>query len=122
MDPATIAATVMSVLAPYAIKGAKALNIKIVAHSHSQPENLFMEMPKIIQPVLNNLWNRYLMWVYSKAESIIYPSEMARGLLQKLNKKDQPSTVISNGINLNHFKKMESINSNQKKIMKNLLS
>ena len=29
-----------------AIKAARALNIKIVAHSHSQPENLFMDMPK----------------------------------------------------------------------------
>ncbi len=28
-----------------AIRAAKALGIKIVAHSHSQPENLFMDMP-----------------------------------------------------------------------------
>jgi glycosyltransferase involved in cell wall biosynthesis len=90
-----------------AIKAARALDIKIVAHSHSQPENLFMEMPNIIRPTLNNLWNRYLAWTYNKAESLIYPSEMARSLLDKLSKKDQPSTVISNGINLNHFKPME---------------
>ncbi|MDR3519639.1 MAG: glycosyltransferase [Candidatus Pacebacteria bacterium] len=90
-----------------AIKAARALGIKIVAHSHSQPENLFADMPKFIQPTLNNLWNKYLMWVYSKAESIIYPSEMAKELLHKLNKKDQPYTVISNGINLKHFQKME---------------
>ena len=89
-----------------AIKAARALNIKIVAHSHSQPENLFAETPKFIQPTLNNLWNKYLMWVYSKAELIIYPSEMARELLHKLNKKDQPSFVISNGINLKHFQPM----------------
>ena len=86
-----------------AILAAKALNIKIVAHSHSQPENLFMDMPKLIQPTLNNLWNRYLMWVYGKAESLIYPSELARSLLDKLNKKNQPSTVVSNGINLKEF-------------------
>src|ERR1035437_3497948 len=90
-----------------AIKAAHALNIKIVAHSHSQPENLFMEMPNIIRPTLNNLWNRYLAWTYSKAESLIYPSEMARSLLDKLSKKNQPSTVISNGINLDHFQPME---------------
>lgn len=29
-----------------AIRAAKSLNIKIVAHSHSQPENLFMDMPE----------------------------------------------------------------------------
>jgi glycosyltransferase involved in cell wall biosynthesis len=89
-----------------AIKAARALGIKIVAHSHSQPENLFMEMPKIIQPTLNNLWNRYLVWTYDKAESLIYPSELAHNLLNKLSKKNQPSTVISNGINLNHFQPM----------------
>jgi glycosyltransferase involved in cell wall biosynthesis len=87
-----------------AIKAARALNIKIVAHSHSQPENLFMDMPKIIRPLLDNLWNRYLSWLYGKAESLIYPSEMARSLLEKLNDNNQPSVVISNGINLKEFR------------------
>lgn len=87
-----------------AIKAARALGIKIVAHSHSQPENLFMDMPKFIQPTLNNLWNKYLTWIYGKAESLIYPSEMARALLEKLSDKNQPSAVISNGINLSEFK------------------
>jgi glycosyltransferase involved in cell wall biosynthesis len=89
-----------------AIKAARALNIKIVAHSHSQPENLFTDVPKFIQPTLNNLWNKYLAWTYGKAESLIYPSEMARSLLNKLGRKNQPSTVISNGINLEHFHPM----------------
>ena len=61
-----------------AIKAAKSLGIKIVAHSHSQPENLFTDAPKFIQPSLNNLWNKYLSWVYGKAESVIFPSELAR--------------------------------------------
>jgi len=87
-----------------AIKAAKQLNIKIVAHSHSQPENLFMDMPKFIQPTLNNLWNKYLSWTYDKAESLIYPSKMAYTLLDKLSKKDQKSHVISNGINTEEFK------------------
>lgn len=90
-----------------AIKAARALNIKIVAHSHSQPENLFMDMPKIIQPTLNNLWNKYLAWTYDKAESLIYPSELARSLLDKLSKKNQSSFVVSNGINLAEFQPME---------------
>jgi|SRR3989344_50229 len=86
-----------------AVKAAKALNIKIVAHSHSQPENLFMDMPKIIQPILSNLWNKYLTWIYGKSEVLIYPTEMAYSLLQKLNSKNHPSVVISNGINLKEF-------------------
>lgn len=87
-----------------AIKTARILDIKIVAHSHSQPENLFTEMPKIFRPILDNLWNRYLVWVYSKAELLIYPSEMARNLLDKLSNKNQPSKVISNGIDTKEFK------------------
>lgn len=86
-----------------AIRAARSLNIKIVAHSHSQPENLFMDMPKVMRPILHKLWNSYLAWVYGKAESLIYPSEMARGLLHTLSDKNQPSTVISNGINLKEF-------------------
>ena len=78
-----------------AIKAARALNIKIVAHSHSQPENLFMDMPTIIRPTLDNLWNKYLIWLYSKAESLIYPTEMAQSLLKKLDKKNTSSIVIS---------------------------
>jgi glycosyltransferase involved in cell wall biosynthesis len=86
------------------IKAARRLGIKIVAHSHSQPENLFMNMPKIIQPVLSNLWNKYLAWTYNKAEYLIYPTEMARNLLEKLGKEGQKSQVISNGIDIDEFK------------------
>ena len=89
-----------------AIKAAKTLGIKIVAHSHSQPENLFMDTPKIIQPALSNIWNKWLTWVYGKSEILIYPSEMARTLLEKLNNKNHPSVVISNGIDLKEFKPM----------------
>ena len=39
-----------------------------------------------------------------KAEALIYPSEMARGLLEKLGKKNQPSHVFSNGINTREFR------------------
>ncbi|MBI3888509.1 glycosyltransferase [Candidatus Nomurabacteria bacterium] len=86
-----------------AIKAAQALKIPIVAHSHSQPENIFLEAPKWLQPTLGRLWNRYLVWVYSKAQTLIYPSEMAKSLLHNLGKKNQSSMVISNGINLSHF-------------------
>ncbi len=89
-----------------AIKAAKALKIKIVAHSHSQPENLFMEMPKIIRPTLFKIWNSYLVWTYSKTETLIYPSKLASSLLEKYNKKNKKSVVISNGINIVEYKPM----------------
>ncbi|OGI95363.1 hypothetical protein A2917_02240 [Candidatus Nomurabacteria bacterium RIFCSPLOWO2_01_FULL_42_17] len=87
-----------------AILAARSLGIKIVAHSHSQPENIFAEMPGFIRPMLYALWNKYLAWIYNKAEYIIYPSEMARKLLEKLNKKEKKTAVISNGINTAEFK------------------
>mgnify|MGYP001617632393 CR=1 FL=1 len=89
-----------------AMRAARALNIKIVAHSHSQPENLFTNMPKFLQPTLFRLWNKYLMWVYSQALIIIYPSKLAEEILHWLNKKGQPSRVISNGINLAEYHPM----------------
>lgn len=90
-----------------AIKAAKTLGIKIVAHSHSQPENLFMDMPKFLQPILGGLWNRYLAWVYSKAGSIIYPSEMAHELLSNLTRQGQFSAVVSNGIDTEEFRPLD---------------
>lgn len=87
-----------------AIKAAKALNIKIVAHSHSQPENLFMDMPKIIQPTLGKIWNKWLAWVYNKAEIIIYPSKFGHEILHHLTEKDKPFMVVSNGVNIERYK------------------
>lgn len=91
-----------------AIKAAKSLGIKIVAHSHSQPENLFMDIPKILgRQLLDNMWNKYLAWIYSKAESIIYPSQMGYELLNHLTVKDKPSHVISNGVNTEIYRPTE---------------
>ncbi len=87
-----------------AIKAANALGIKIVAHSHSQPENLFTDMPKMLQPTLCKLWNKYLAWLYSKAELIIYPSKLGYDLLHHLAKKGKPHEIISNGVNENKYK------------------
>ncbi len=87
-----------------AMRAAKELRLKIVAHSHSQPENLFTDAPKIIQPFLNSLWNKYLSWLYAKADVLIYPSELAKSLLHNLSRPDQPSRVVSNGINTEEFK------------------
>jgi len=86
-----------------AVKAARSLKVKIVAHSHSQPENLFTDAPKFAQPLLANLWNRYLAWIYGKAEIVIYPSELARELLHHLCRKDKPSVVISNGIDTEEY-------------------
>lgn len=91
-----------------ATKAARSLGIKIVAHSHSQPENLFMDIPRFLgRPILYRLWNLYLAWMYGKAELIIYPSTLAHNLLSHLVSPGKRSTVISNGINTNDFKKVD---------------
>jgi len=88
-----------------ATKAARSLGIKIVAHSHSQPENLFMDIPVFLgRPLLYRAWNSYLAWLYSKAAQIIYPSQMAYDLLDNLTAEGKPSTVISNGIDTSEFK------------------
>lgn len=84
-------------------KAAHSLGIKIVAHSHSQPENLFMGAPKLARPLLDRAWNTYLAWLYGKAESIIYPSKLAHSLLNNLTAENMPSAVISNGIDTKNF-------------------
>lgn len=89
-----------------AIKAAQSLGIKIVAHSHSQPENLFMDMPKFLRPLLDRTWNAFLAWVYSKGEVIVYPSEMAHTLLDHLTESGKLSAVISNGVNTEEFKQV----------------
>lgn len=89
------------------VKAARSLGVKIVAHSHSQPENLFMDVPRFLgRPLLDRAWNAYLAWLYGKAESIIYPSKLAHSLLENLTEEGKHSTVVSNGINTEDFKKV----------------
>lgn len=86
------------------VKAARTLNLQIVAHSHSQPENLFADAPKLFQPFLFWAWNKFLAWLYGKAAIVIYPSELARELLHGLCEKNKPSVVISNGIDTDEFR------------------
>ncbi|MBI5005418.1 MAG: glycosyltransferase, partial [Candidatus Lloydbacteria bacterium] len=51
-----------------AINAAKPLGLPIVAHSHTQPENLFLHLPKFFfVGTLNALFYQYLVWLYKKA-------------------------------------------------------
>src|SRR4051812_33186827 len=66
--PAAIAAT----------RAARALGLPIVAHSHTQPENLTMHIPNAsIQRPVNKYFYRYLSWLYGQANALIYPSQFA---------------------------------------------
>ncbi len=87
-----------------AIEAGKELGIKTVAHSHTQPEDIFFHLPKIINnPIIIRLANRYMANIYKKADITICPSKFAEQILKKYNIK---TTVISNGVDLNKFKKL----------------
>ena len=82
---------------------ARALGIKVVAHSHTQPENLTMHIPnKFIQQPINKYFYRYLSWLYSKADALIYPSEFAKKLMTNIH-ADIQTHVISNGVETERF-------------------
>jgi glycosyltransferase involved in cell wall biosynthesis len=84
---------------------ARSMNIGLVSHSHSQPENVFLNFPKFMRwNFLNVGFNAYLSWIYKKAGAVIYPSEFARKHLEKLSRKIR-GVVISNGVNTEIFKK-----------------
>ncbi len=92
-----------------AVKAARALDIKIIAHSHSQPENLFMGVPRLLgRAFLFRSWNRYLAWLYRKAETVIYPSKLGHELLHHLTSEDKPYVIISNGIDVSEFRAVET--------------
>lgn len=82
-----------------AVKAAAKADIPIVAHSHSQPENVFIDVPFWLgRGVLYKLWNRYLGWLYGKSAAIIYPSQLAKDLLHDLTPAGTYSIIISNGV------------------------
>lgn len=85
-------------------KAAKALDIAVVTHSHAQPENVFLHLPKIIpKETLNRLYYKFMYWLYSQADAIIYPTEFARKLFPDVDRRLK-TEVISNGVNLDRFK------------------
>jgi glycosyltransferase involved in cell wall biosynthesis len=89
------------------IKAAKSLGINVVAHSHTQPENILMHWSKKIRSrSLNELFYKYLLWIYSKADITICPSRFSEILLKKHNPRLK-TIVISNGVDLSKFRKID---------------
>lgn len=90
-----------------ALKAAKRMGIKIVAHSHAQPENVLLVLPRILSVLhgpLGRLYYKYLAWIYRQAHSIIYPTEFAKNFFPDLHAINH--RVISNGVDTTKFKKI----------------
>lgn len=90
-----------------AARVANTLGIPLVVHSHTQPENLFLHLPKFKgQAILNRWFYAYLTWLYKKADALVYPTEFAKGFFPGLN-RIMRHAVISNGVDTRMFKKMD---------------
>ncbi|MDD5191860.1 MAG: glycosyltransferase [Candidatus Nanoarchaeia archaeon] len=88
------------------VKAARALNLKVVAHSHTQPENLEPYVP-LFRKTASKIFYKYLINTYNKADIIICPSKFAEQLI-KLRGVQPETKVISNGVNLSKFKKIRN--------------
>lgn len=96
--PAAIAAT----------RAARALGLPIVAHSHTQPENLTMHIPNsAIRKPIDRYFYRYLSWLYGQANALIYPSQFALDRLSEIH-ADVKKLVISNGVDTKKFSRVET--------------
>jgi glycosyltransferase involved in cell wall biosynthesis len=92
------------------ISAARYLGIKTIAHSHLQPENMCLQLPKILQSKkLKNFIYKYMIFIYKKVDAVICPSEFGKSMLRKYNKKIK-LFVVSNGVNLSKFKKIKPHN------------
>ncbi|MFH1393182.1 MAG: glycosyltransferase [Patescibacteria group bacterium] len=92
------------------MKAAKALGIKIISHAHSQPENIFMHMPKYLgRDFLSRIYLKYLLWSHKQAHAVAYPSEFAKKIFANIS-GGANHVVISNGVDSNEFKKVDTGN------------
>ena len=86
------------------MEAARSLGIKIVTHSHTQAENVFLHIPKVFgRDVLSNIFTRYLFWMYQNSDALVYPTEFAREKSPKMDARMRYE-VISNGVDTSIFK------------------
>jgi glycosyltransferase involved in cell wall biosynthesis len=85
---------------------AKSMGLPLVLHSHTQPENIFMNATHLPgRRRLTHRFFRYLNWIYGQADMMIYPSVFARRQFPEL--ADRPNAVISNGVDRRRFKPID---------------
>jgi glycosyltransferase involved in cell wall biosynthesis len=82
---------------------AKHMGLPLVLHSHTQPENIFMNATWLPgRRRLTHRFFRYLNWLYGQADMMVYPSEFARRQFPELAAR--PHVVISNGVDRQRFR------------------
>jgi glycosyltransferase involved in cell wall biosynthesis len=80
-----------------AIAVARRLGTAVVAASHLQPENMFLNIGLRSPRLAEWTWRLFLRTVYQRADVVICPSDFARGELLRRG-LTVPTEVISNGI------------------------
>lgn len=94
-------------LAIISMRAAKSLGIKVVIHSHAQPETISLNIPRYAGGTfINSFLGEYFSWLYKKADLLVYPTEFAKSIFDKQNETVR-NVVISNGIDSSKFKKVE---------------
>ena len=85
-----------------AVRVAKGMSLPVVMHSHTQPENIFMNAPPFPgRDALHRRFCAYLNWIYRQADAMIYPSAFSRRQFPALSLL--PNRVISNGVDRRRF-------------------
>jgi 1,2-diacylglycerol 3-alpha-glucosyltransferase len=85
-----------------AVRVAKAMGLPVVMHSHTQPENIFMNAPHFPgRDALHRRFCAYLNWIYRQSDAMIYPSAFSRRQFPELSMLT--NKVISNGVNRHRF-------------------
>ena len=89
-----------------AIRAARDLGLKVVAHSHTQPENIFLYFPKIFRSKLVYDWfYRKMTGLYKQADLIACPSKFAEKKLKEYD-EDLNTFVLSNGVDRHKYRKI----------------
>ncbi|HSM91470.1 MAG TPA: glycosyltransferase [Anaeromyxobacteraceae bacterium] len=76
---------------------ARRLGTPVVAASHLQPENMFLNVGLRSSRLVEGTWRLFLSTVYRRADVVVCPSEFARAELLRRG-LSVPTEVISNGI------------------------
>ena len=85
---------------------ARKMGIKVVYTSHMEPENFFSQIHSSLnQRRLIDLFYKYLISSYKKGDITICPTNCSEKAIKKWDKKLK-TVVITNGVNLNDFKKV----------------
>lgn len=89
------------------IRAAKRLGIPVVVHSHTQPENLFLNAANnrvnFVANVLSEIMYVYLRWLYKKVDLLIFPTEFSRNYFKGMP-EHMRTEVITNGVDIEKFK------------------